>query len=247
VGEAFSWAWNKFKQNMTPLIVAALIYGILFAIAEVVGIVGGGIGGETTMTTSNGYTTTTPAASPVGLAFTIVSYILLYAVSIFAQSAFLSGILEIADGRPVTIGSFFAPRNLGQVILAAIIVGILTGIGSILCFFPGLIVAFLAQFTILFVLDRSQSAIDALKSSFSTVTANFGNSLLAYLVAGLAIFLGALACGVGLLVGGPVAALIMVYTYRKLSGGQVVPVDQPGYQPGPPPGMPPGPQPYTTG
>jgi hypothetical protein len=55
---------------------------------------------------------------------------------------------------------------------------------------------------------------------------------------------------VGLLVGGPVAALVLIYTYRKLSGGQVVPLGQPGYQAGPPPGyqagpppgMPPGPQ-----
>ena len=34
----------------------------------------------------------------------------------------------------------------------------------------------------------------------------------------------------------PVALLIQVYTYRKLSGGQVVPVEQPGYPAGPPPG-----------
>jgi hypothetical protein len=37
--------------------------------------------------------------------------------------------------------------------------------------------------------------------------------------------------------------LIQVYTYRKLSGGQVVGLEQPGYQPGPPPaGPPPGQQ-----
>ncbi len=50
------------------------------------------------------------------------------------------------------------------------------------------------------------------------------------------VVVGALACGVGLLVAAPVAALIMVYAYRKLSGGQVVPLEQAGYQPGPPPG-----------
>ena len=35
---------------------------------------------------------------------------------------------------------------------------------------------------------------------------------------------GLLACGVGIIVAAPVAALFMVYTYRRLSGGQVVPL-----------------------
>jgi uncharacterized membrane protein len=242
VGDAFNWAWKKFTQNATALVVSALIYGVLFGAAYALIALGRGMGSTTTTTNSDGYTTATANVSATGLAIMIVGSIVLYALGIFAQSAFLSGCLDIADGRPVGIGSFFKPRNLGMVILAAIIVGILTWIGSILCIIPGLIVGIFAQFTIPFVIDRSQSAIDALKSSFSTVSSNFGNALLSWLVQVAALLLGALACGVGLLVGGPVAALILIYTYRKLSGGQVVPQEQPGYQAGPPPGMPPGPQ-----
>jgi uncharacterized membrane protein len=243
VGDAFSWAWSKFTQNAAPLVVSTLIYGMLLGVAYAVSALGGGLGGTTTTTNSDGYTTTTTDVSAGGLAVVIVGYILAYAVGIFAQSAYLSGVLDIADGRPVTIGSFFKPRNLGQVILAAIIVGILTAIGSFLCFIPGLIVGIFAQFTIPFVIDRSQGAIDALKSSFSTVSSNFANALLAWLIGVAAVVVGALACGVGILVGAPVAALILIYAYRKLTGGQVVPVEQPGgYQAGPPPGAPPGPQ-----
>ncbi len=174
----------------------------------------------------------------------IVGYILVYAIGIFAQAAYLSGCLDLADGRPVSVGSFFKPRNLGMVILAGIIVGILTSIASACFVLPGLIVGLFAQFTIPFVIDRSQNAIDALKSSFSTVSSNFGNALLAWLVQMAAVVVGAVLCGVGLLVGGPVAALVLTYSYRKLSGGQVVPLEQPGggYQAGPPPGAPPGPQ-----
>jgi len=50
-----------------------------------------------------------------------------------------------------------------------------------------------------------------------------------------------------LVVGLPVAQLVLTYTYRKLSGGQVVALEQPGYPAGPPPGTPPGPQPYSPG
>jgi uncharacterized membrane protein len=54
--------------------------------------------------------------------------------------------------------------------------------------------------------------------------------------------IGEALCLIGLVVAFPVAQLIQIYTYRKLSGGQVVPLAQPGYQPGPSPGPPPGPQ-----
>jgi uncharacterized membrane protein len=213
--------------------VSTLIYGVLFGIAYALTFLGGGLGGNTTTTSnSEGYYTTSTNIGAGGLAAMIVGYILLYAIGIFAQSAFLSGVLDIADGRPVTIGSFFKPRNLGQVIIAAIIIGILTSIGSFLCISPGLIVGIFTQFTIPFVLDRSQGAIEALKSSFSTVSSNFANALLAWLVEAAALLVGSLLCGVGVLVGGPVAALILIYAYRKLSGGQVVPLEQAGPPPG---------------
>lgn len=143
----------------------------------------------------------------------------------------------------MTIGSFFKPRNFAMVFLAALLVGVLTSIASALCFLPGLILGIFAQFTIPYAIDRSQQPIKALSSSFSTVTANFGNALLVWLVEVAVFLVGALACGVGLLVGAPVAALVGIYAYRKLSGGHVVPVEYAGYQAGPPPGAPPGPAP----
>ncbi len=243
IGEAFSWAWGKFTQNAAALVVSTLVYGVLIAVAYSAILFGGGMGSTSTTTNVDGYTTATTSIGAGGLIVMIVGYVLIYAVGIFAQSAFLSGCLDIADGRPVSIGSFFKPRSLGNVILAAIIVGILASIGSFLCIIPGLIVGIFAQFTIPFIIDRSQGAIDGLKSSFTTVQSNFVNALLSFLVQAAALVVGSIACGIGVLVGGPVAALILIYTYRKLSGGQVVPLEQPGgYQAGPPPGPPPGPQ-----
>jgi uncharacterized membrane protein len=238
IGEAFSWAWGKFTQNVSALVVSTLVYAVVMGIAYAAILFGGGMGSTTTSTNVDGYTTATTSIGAGGLVIMIVGYVLIYAVAIFAQSAFLSGCLDIADGRPVSIGSFFKPRNLGNVILAAIIIGILTSIGSVLCVIPGLIVGIFAQFAIPFIIDRSQGAIDGLKSSFTTVQSNFVNALLAWLVQAAAILLGFVVCGVGILVGGPVAALIGIYAYRKLSGGQVVPLEQPGggYQAGPPPG-----------
>jgi uncharacterized membrane protein len=155
----------------------------------------------------------------------------------------LSGCLDIADGKPVTIGSFFKPRNLGGAILAALLVAIGTWIGLILCIIPGIVFGFLAMFAIPFVVDRSLSPVGSIKASIATVRSNVGGALLSWLVQIAAILVGEFLCLVGLLVGFPVALLVLTYTYRKLSGGQVVPLQQQGYQPEPPADVPPGQQP----
>jgi uncharacterized membrane protein len=64
----------------------------------------------------------------------------------------------------------------------------------------------------------------------------------------LALIASVLTCGLGSLVAVGFNSLAVTYGYRKLSGGQVVEVAQPGYpqqgyQQGPPPGYPPGPPP----
>ncbi len=169
------------------------------------------------------------------VALLIVGNLVAYLLGAFAQSAFLSGCLDLADGRPVTIGSFFKPRNFGMAYLAALLVGLVTWIGFSLCFVPGLVVSLFVQFTILFVVDRSQSAIKGFTSSFSLVGSNFANALLVWLSVLALTVLGLLACGVGLVVAAPLGALVLTYAYRKLSGGHVVPLGQAGYQAGPPP------------
>jgi uncharacterized membrane protein len=142
-------------------------------------------------------------------------------VAMYFQGAYVSGCLDIADGKPVTIGSFLKPRNAGKVIVAGLLVAVLTSIGNLLCVVPGLIVAYLAWFTLLFVVDRSLQPVEALKASFATIRSDVGNSLLAYVVSVLLIVVGVLLFYVVVLLTGPLALLIQTYAYRRLSGGQV--------------------------
>ncbi|WP_055404769.1 MULTISPECIES: hypothetical protein [unclassified Mycobacterium] len=234
IGEAVSWAWNTFTKNALTLIVPALVYGLLFAVASGVSFAGQNMSPGTTTTDNYGFYFTTNLTGP-GLGVFILGTLLTYLVTAFAQAGFLSGCLDLADGRPVTIGSFFKPRNLGMAFLAALIIGVLTSIGYSLCFVPGLVLSLFVQFTILFVVDRSESAIGGFTSSFSLVGSNFANALLVWLVVFALILAGVVTCGLGLLVTAPLDGLILTYAYRKLTGGQVVSPQQPGYQPGPPP------------
>ena len=238
IGEAVSWAWNTFTKNAVALIVPVLIFAVVLGILGVVAGVVPALLGESTNNTytdayGNTYGGTVVTYGAASYAVLAVGYILIFVVAIYLAAALLTGCLDIADGKPVSIGSFFKPRNLGPAYLTAIVVGVGTSIGSILCIVPGLIFAFLAQFAIAYVIDRSLSPIDAIKASIATARANVGSSIISFLVQYAIVLVGELACGVGLLAAMPVALLVQVYTYRKLSGGQVVPVEQPGYPAGP--------------
>jgi uncharacterized membrane protein len=241
VGEAFSWSWAKFTQNSTALVVPVI--GYLVAVAVIVGVVIGlasslSSTSTTTIVDSYGISSeqTDVSIGAGGVIVIVIGSIALFGVLIYMTAGILSGCLDIADGKPVTIATFFKPRNLVGVIVASLMIAVATTLLSLLCFIPGIIFGFLAQFTIHFVIDRSQSPVEATKSSIATTRSDVGGSLLSWLVQAAATAVGQILCYVGLFVAFPVAILLQTYTYRKLSGGEVVPIEAPGAPAGPPPG-----------
>jgi uncharacterized membrane protein len=182
-------------------------------------------------------------SGPASIIVAIIGWIVMVVVGAAIQSAYISGVLDIANGQQVTYGSFFKPRNVGNVIIAGLIVGILTSIGLALCVIPGLVVMIFTLFTIVALLDRNLSPVDAIKASFDVAKAKFGQVLLTWLVMAVVAIIGAVLCGVGLLVAIPLVALIEVYAWRRLSGGGVAELNPQPLPPGPPQmGPPPQPQ-----
>ncbi|MFV0495049.1 hypothetical protein [Mycobacterium sp.] len=247
IGDAFSWSWGKFTKNLAAMTVPALIF--LIGIGVPTGIMYAWLMGSATTTGSSTYTFDPETGSTTfestgagielgagGLILSLLVGLFLAVIGIYMQASFISGSLDIADGRPVTIGSFLKPRNLGPAILAGLLVLVGVAIGSALCVIPGLIFAFLAYFAIQFAIDRGLSPVNAVKASIATVRANLGPALLAWIAQGAVMFVGQLACGIGLVAAVPVAYLIQVYTYRKLTGGPVAPLELSGASPGPYPG-----------
>ncbi|WP_415624244.1 hypothetical protein, partial [Mycobacterium intermedium] len=234
VGEAFNWAWNTFTKNALALIVPMLIYGAAMAVISIVlyMVLFAVVAGGSSVDESGGAST----LFGFGFLFTWALFGFFFFLAFFyIQAAFVSGALALADGQPVSISSFLQPpRNLGSVIVAALLVSIGTSVGYALCVLPGIIFLFFSLFTIPFVVDRSLAPVDALKASFSTINRNLGSALLAYLVVVAVGIVGNAVC-VGGLISIPVSLLIMTYTYRRLSGGNVVPAPVSGppqpYQP----------------
>ncbi|WP_162462298.1 hypothetical protein [Mycolicibacterium sp. CBMA 234] len=224
VGDALSWAWNKFAKNAVPLIVAVLVYGVITAVIG--GLVFGGAvlaSPDRAAQTSDGGMMFAVDFSTVGMVILLLGELVLVAIGGVISSAFYVGLLGIADGQPTQIGSFFKPRLIVPMILLTLIVGVAVNIGSFLCVLPGLAIAVCVMFAHAALIDRNLSAIDSLKVSFGIVKAHPGQSILVALVSWLLLVVGAF-CIVGALVTAPLAALMVVYTYRRLSGGQVAPL-----------------------
>ncbi|MEU0497734.1 hypothetical protein [Mycobacterium sp. NPDC006124] len=230
VGEAFGWAWNKFSKNAVPLIVPTLVYAlVLAAVYGIVTFLAGAVAPTTTSTYDSydggGFSYSYGAGYGVAsILVLIVGYLVLFVLGGAIASAYWGGLLDIANGEKVEIGSFFKPRNVGSVLIASLIVGIASSIGSFLCIIPGLLVSIFTLFTTVSIVERGLSPVDGIKASVGIAKNNFVQVLLTWLIALVMIVVGALVCFIGLLVAAPVAYLFMVHAYRRLTGGQVAPL-----------------------
>jgi len=82
-------------------------------------------------------------------------------------------------------------------------------------------VSFFIQYFAYFVLDKGEQPMESIKSSFSFVNQHLANIFVLFLGSVVALIIGALLCGVGLLVAVPVVAIAQAYTYRVLRGEPV--------------------------
>ncbi|WP_235672313.1 hypothetical protein, partial [Mycolicibacterium fortuitum] len=247
VGDAFSWAWNKFLKHPVELIVPGLVYGAaLGAVYVVLMLIASAVSPDTT-TSYESYDSGISFSSSSNLgaaggAVMLVGGILLLIMGGWIASAYTAGLLDIANGQPVTIGSFFKPRNVGNVILATVLVGLISFAVIFLLFLPSILVPGLALlsmvliwvaefllgalflFTTVAAVDRNLSGVEAVKASFNLAKAKYGTVLLTVLVMMAISLVGSIPCGLGLLVAIPLVLLIQVYAWRRLSGGPVAPL-----------------------
>jgi uncharacterized membrane protein len=91
----------------------------------------------------------------------------------------------------------------------------------LLCYIPGLIVQFFTLWFGYFVLGKKMAPMDAIKASFQFVNQNLGTLIVFYLASMLAYFVGAILCGIGLLVAVPVVVIAQAYMWRRLQNRPV--------------------------
>jgi uncharacterized membrane protein len=228
VGNAFSYGWNKFTQNLGQILLAILVLvAVLIAIQLVGFFVGRAIACEPEVTfTADGSIKTDDCGgiftvqNLVSWLFSLIGWI----VSMIIGAGIVRGALDITEGRELEPATLLKPNKLGEVIIASLLIGILTFVGFIACVIPGFLVMFFTSYTLYFLMDRPEmGAIDAIRASFEFTKNNAGNVILWFLISLAAWFVGALLCGIGLIVAVPVVLIGTAYTYKTLTGEPVAP------------------------
>ena len=240
VGEAMGWAWKTFAKNARPLVLATLIVGIVgVLLGTLLGPLLQAVSPETFTAVQSGGPIVETASRTItggGMAVLGLAWLVLLIVGGVIAAAWYRGLLAIADGEPVSVGSFLKPHNAVSVILASLIIGGLTGaagliavlapyVGALLSALIAGLVAFVTFFTIVAIVDRRLSPIDGIRAGLHLFRANPGPVVLAWIVSTAVVVAGALVCG-GLLAAVPIAYLFKVVTWRRLSGGSVAPAPQ---------------------
>jgi uncharacterized membrane protein len=222
VGNAFSYAFEKFKANWGPLVVITLVLIVAsFAVQFLSSLIFGAFTPDATVDPVTGQIEGSGGFFGIAMILSLLGSALSYVVSLVVQAGIIKGALALTRNEPLSVGTAFNGINWGQVIVASLITGALIFIGLILCIIPGIVVIFFTWFTLYFVIDRNMPAIEAIKASVSMVRANIGNLILLFLASIAAYIVGACLCGVGLLVAIPVVILAQVYTFRTLNGDPV--------------------------
>lgn len=230
VGAAFSWAIAKLQQHLGIFLGLAAVVFALRAIQEIISRVLTNAAADnckqTAVTINQDGTISGGGVNCASGLFANLGVTLVLAV-VFGALAWLASIgvyraaLKRSNGETPNFGMLTTGEHLGAYLIVAIVYGIATFAGLILCFLPGIIVIFLFQFAPLYALDKGQGVGEAFGNSYRAVTSNFVPVLLAALVNIVASFLGGILFGILTLITLPFAALFTVHIYRQLNKEQI--------------------------
>lgn len=221
IGAGFSWAFTKFGQNWAAFVLGGLAWFVVIAVVAVIGL--GLVGGAAALT--GGRDGVAGAAAGVGASIGIAIFVaLMVLLLVLFSAAFIKAALRVADGRALSVGDLFDTSYAGQLVVLALILG---AVGLVASFIPIIgqlafvVVGFFVFYAVVAIVERGQSAVEAIRTSVALQTRDLGTGVLVYLVVAVVSWIGTAVCGIGVLVSLPVGALLTVYAYRRLTGGQI--------------------------
>ncbi|WP_182525663.1 hypothetical protein [Nocardioides dongkuii] len=227
LGAAFAYGWKKFQENAGQIILAAVALFLAIGVMAAVGIGLAALLTSPEECTYNTQTMTRDCTGGTGLVLGLVVAAITAALVILASlvvgAGLIRGALGITEGKPFRAAEVFKLDNLGSVLLTSLIIAGLTFVGILLCYLPGIAVAFATSYALYFVIDKGMAPMEAIKASVVLVKDNLGTTFVWYLVGGIVGSAGAIACGVGALVTYPLVLIGTAYTYKVLTSQQVAP------------------------
>jgi uncharacterized membrane protein len=141
----------------------------------------------------------------------------------FIQGALIAGFhiytMKKLMNRPAEFGDLFKGFNFFiPTLVAAILIGLFTFLGTLACIIPGLVIAAMYKFTYLFIVDKRMDFWPAMQASHAVVKNDYFGFTMFLLLAVLVNILGFLCCIVGLLVSIPVTFAAITLAYKEIVG-----------------------------
>lgn len=211
LGTALGYGWNKFQQNAAQIILAALAMVLGIIVVAVIGFL------------IQGAIVSYDTSFIVILFLNAVIVALVFVVAQLIGAGIIRGALDITEGRPFNASTVFKFQNAANVLLTALLIGAGVLVGTILCYIPGIVFGFVSSYAMYFVVDKNLAPVDAIKASFELVKNNLGTTIIWYIVSSIVGGIGAILCGIGLIVTLPIALIGTAYTYKVLTAQPVAP------------------------
>ncbi|WP_290370677.1 hypothetical protein [Ruania suaedae] len=220
VGAALGFAWKTVFGNPLVWIVGALLAGVAVVVLS---LLDPGTMAAFDMSSSNNFDMV------AGQSFTfmgLISTLLIALVGGFVQAVAQNAALRETAGNKPGFGEIFQVPNMQNALIWALVWALGTTILNLIPILGGLIVlvaSVFVIFTMAAIIDRGLPWLEGLKVSVQLVQQNAGSTILLVLaIIGISI-LGALACGLGLLIALPMAMVATAYAYRSFSGQPIAP------------------------
>ncbi|MFZ0936389.1 MAG: zinc-ribbon domain-containing protein [Bryobacteraceae bacterium] len=141
----------------------------------------------------------------------------------FIQGALITGFhiytMKKMKGRRADFGDLFKGFNYFiPTLVATLLIGVFTFIGTIFCIIPGLVVAASLKFTYLFIMDKRMDFWPAMQASHAVVKQDYFGFTMFLILAALVNLLGLLCCVVGLLLTVPLTIAAITVAYKEIVG-----------------------------
>lgn len=123
------------------------------------------------------------------------------------------------NGETIEFGdAFWGFNNFLPIFLAGLIYSVAVGLGSILCLIPGLIAGGILLYLIPLVAFNHLSISEAITRTKNESMKSLVNHILFFLVAGIVSCIGAILCGVGIILTLPVGIAALAVAYEERIG-----------------------------
>jgi len=193
IGESLRFGWETFKSNVGFLILIVLIFWVVEGIFSI-----------------PTYATRNPV--PVFI-FNVIGFL----ISVFIAIATIKISLRFLAGGPGDFTDLYSGYDYFlSMLIGQILYGLLVLAGLILLIVPGIYWALKYQFYMYLIVDKDVGAVDAIKRSGQITQGEKGHLLLFWLAVIGINLLGAIACGIGLLITIPLTFLAHAHIYRRL-------------------------------